>query len=678
VQFSPTQLVPTQLTSAQRAPAQLALPQPAPAQLTPTHDRRPTAQRPGLFRPDVAGLVRPTGYVADSAGPRARAATPPTAAPPRPISRVPARRTIPAGTPTPSRPAVAPAGIGPSYATVPVARADRVCQRPGGLIGRLSDVFLGDEDADRSDDGAAAADEPTFDPRTTIKIPLARSLPPDAVQVDPRNGRVTIAVRDAPLDQVLGLLAEQQGLNVICSEDVTARISITIRDAPFDEALEAILSVAGYTARHQGGFLLITSVAGKGNALPQAQGRETRVFVLDYVSAADAHGVIEGLLSPVGQSFLVESDELDQRKTQEVVVVEDLLPYLARIDQVVRQLDVPPRQVLIEAHLMSVELEDDCLHGFDWSYIHKVHPALTLKTTGFADAKASPALIFDLETGDLTALIECLKTTTDAKTLASPKVFALNGQQARIQVGEQLGYTVVTTTQTSSMESVEFLEVGVILTVTPQITPDNCVLMKVKPVVSTGQINPDTKLPEEETTEVETSLILRDGHGIVIGGLIQEEDIEVQQKVPFVGDLWLVGRLFQRRQIDRKRTELIVTLIPHIVPYHPECYQREAEQFCRATTPIVHGPLLPYPRPFEPVFPDASQPPACLYRWQAGGPCDGRAWGPAAGTVEGGEGPVVGYGAPSEPLPPAYYQSEPDPLTMPPPDQALPGPIPAP
>ncbi|NQT16693.1 MAG: hypothetical protein HQ582_28305, partial [Planctomycetes bacterium] len=139
-------------------------------------------------------------------------------------------------------------------------------------------------------------------------------------------------------------------------------------------------------------------------------------------------------------------------------------------------------------------------------------------------------------------------------------------------------------------------------------------------------------------------------------------------KVPFFGDLWLVGRLFQSRRVDRKRTELVVALIPYIVPYQPECHDRESEQFFRATTPIVYGPLLPYPRPFEPVLPDASQPPPCVYNW--------RAW--ATATADGGEGPPAGYYDELEPLPPAYYEAEPDPLTMPQPDEMLPGPIPAP
>ncbi len=133
------------------------------------------------------------------------------------------------------------------------------------------------------------------------------------------------------------------------------------------------------------------------------------------------------------------------------------------------------------------------------------------------------------------------------------------------------------------------------------------VLMEVTPSVSTGEINLITQLPEEETTEVDTAIMLPDGHGMLIGGLIQETDSDTQGKIPFVGDLWLVGRLFQQDHKARKRTEIVIALIPHIVPYGPGRQQKECAQFERATTPLTYGPLLQAPRPEEPKLPDAGQ-----------------------------------------------------------------------
>jgi len=493
------------------------------------------------------------------------------------------------------------------------------------------------------------------DGRTT-KIRLFGSLPPDAVQVDAQNGLVSIFVRDAPLNDVLGILAQNQGLNVIAGEDITACVSVTLDKVPFERALTHILAVAGYTWVRQGNILIITRIAAGNKLSPYVQGKEIRVFRLDYVAATDVDVVIKGFLSPAGQSFATESDETDNRKTQEIVVVEDLAAYLDPIEEYIRQVDVPPRQVLIEVHVLSIELEDDLEHGINLEYLDELGvPSATLRTQGFADAAAfakgtSPAFFFDLAAGDLNALVQALETTTDAKTLAKPKVLALNGQEARIQVGERLGYRITTTTQTSSLEGVEFLDLGVVLTVTPRITKDNNVIMYVKPEVSSGDVVDD--LPEEETTEVETALMLPDGRGMLIGGLIQESDVEIESKIPVLGDIWLIGRLFQKHEIERRRTEIIIALIPHVVPYQPIIQERECEQFRRTTTPLLYGPLLQNPRPSEPRFPNAGQRLPFPYKTQHLRTIpDSAAWAP-----QGSRQQCV-YGAP--PIPPTYYDTPP-------------------
>ena len=462
-----------------------------------------------------------------------------------------------------------------------------------------------------------------------VKVPLSGSVPPGAVEVDARTGTVTILVRDVPLNEVLDVLAEHQGLNMVASQDVTARVSITLEDVPFEEALTHITSVAGYTWVRQGNVLLVTSLAADRSVSPHAQGRQVRVFSLDYVSAVDVDTVIQGLLSPMGQSFTTSSDPADHRKTQELVVVEDLPAYIERIEQYVEQVDRAPLQVLVEVHVLSVELEDNAKHGVNFAYLDKISPSFSLRTKDFAKLSSPQAFFFEVAAGDLSVLLEALETTNDAKTLASPKVFVLNGQEARIQIGEQLGYRITTTTQTSSMESVDFLDVGVVLSVTPHISRDNQVTMIVKPEVSSGRINPVTELPEEETTEIETTVMLPDGHGIVIGGLIQETETEGQSKIPIVGDLWLVGRLFQHRELQRKRTEIIIALVPHIVPYPPMIQRRECDQFNRATTPLTYGPLLETPRPWEPSLPDAGQRAPLSYKTEHLHPLpDTGGWGP--------------------------------------------------
>jgi type IV pilus assembly protein PilQ len=459
--------------------------------------------------------------------------------------------------------------------------------------------------------GAESADVPRTSGNGPLRVPLAGSSS-NAIEMDIDAGLVTIVARDASLNEVLSVLARQQGLNVIASEDIKGHISITLNKVPIAAALDNILAVGGYTACRQDNILLITGIGAERKVLSSAQGRVVQVFRLNYTSASDVNVIVKGLLSPAGQSFISQTKDSDTRKTQEVLVVEDLPWNIERLTKTIEELDVPPKQVLIEAHILSVDLKKDFRWGVNLEGLLQAQAAGSARTNGFANAaafaarSASEAVFFNLAAHDLTMLIEALTTTADAKTLASPKVFVVNGQQARIQIGGQLGFKVVTTTQTSTMESVNFLNVGIILNVTPQITPDNQVLMKVKPEVSTGKINPETGLPDSQTTQVETSVLLPDGRGIVIGGLIQEEDTTNEEKVPVLGDLWLVGWMFQHRAVKRTRSEVIISLIPHVVPYQCSVQEREQQEYCRSATPLLDAPLKKSPRTYEPILPDTT------------------------------------------------------------------------
>ena len=165
----------------------------------------------------------------------------------------------------------------------------------------------------------------------------------------------------------------------------------------------------------------------------------------------------------------------------------------------------------------------------------------------------------------MTGLIELIRRQTNSRTLASPKLSVVNHQEAKIQIGQRLPYSVATTTQTSTIQTVEFLEVGIVLTVRPIITDDNNVLMTVLPKVSGGTIT-ESGFPEEDTTEVSTTILLPDGGGVIIGGLIREENVDAMAIVPGLGRIPLVGNLFKRKSSECRRNELIVALVTHIMP----------------------------------------------------------------------------------------------------------------
>ncbi len=437
-------------------------------------------------------------------------------------------------------------------------------------------------------------------------IPFSKPDPDADIVVKESEGLISLMVRDASLKQVIAMIAETQKLNIVFAAPADTGITASLDRIPWQQALDSLLSASGHTWASSDGIIYVTSLGTANFMSPQAGGQQTRIFELDFASAVDVDQTIKGLLSPGGQSWIQESSTTDNRRTREVVVAFDFPAHLERIAQYVCQIDQPPRQVMIEANILQVDLDETCKNGINFDALASFSGnTINFKTLGFANPASTSAFFLEVDGSALDGLVELLQTTSDAKTLASPRLLVVSGQQARIQIGEQLGYRVTTTTQTSTLESVEFLNVGVVLSVTPRITRDGRVLMEIKPKVSKGSVNPATGLPEEETTEVETDILLRDGHGMVVGGLIQEQDSITESKLPWLGDLPYAGVLFQKRESIKTRSEIIVTLTPHVQPYLPMVAEREEQELMRAEQPLTTGAINRAYRPYEPRLYDA-------------------------------------------------------------------------
>ncbi len=427
-------------------------------------------------------------------------------------------------------------------------------------------------------------------------LPVGEPVAKDIV-VKEDEGLISLMVRDAPLRQVIALVAETQNLNIVFGSPTESTVTATFDQIPWQQVLEVLLSSTGHAYKISEDIIFVMTIE---DAPPEAGGRTVETFELDFASAVDVDQTVKGLLSATGMSWVLESSSEDNRRTREVVAVVDYPANLARISQYICQVDQPPRQVLIEANILQVELSDDCKNGINFDMLTSFSGnTIDFRSIGLANSASTSAFFMEVDGGALEGLLELLKTTTDAKALATPKILAVSGQQSHIQIGSQLGFRVTTTTQTGTFESIQFLDVGVVLTVTPRITRDGRVLMRVKPKVSTGQVDATTGLPSEDTTEVETDILLNNGQGMVIGGLIQESDSINQSKIPWFGDLPYVGILFTKRQVVKERSEIIVTLVPRILPYTPMIAEREHGEFMRTQERLTEGPLNRVPRPYE-------------------------------------------------------------------------------
>ena len=452
---------------------------------------------------------------------------------------------------------------------------------------------------------------PTQFQRNRVEVRATPSLP--RVQIQEENGLITLVAKDALLPEVLSLLADQYGLNFVFSSDLQDRVTVSLRGVSLESALTSVLAVAGHAWTQSNGIIHITDLAQQDTlrVAPEFTGKEIRVFHLDYVSAESISQALQGMLSPIGSSYTIASDSKNNLKTTESIVVEDLPGSLRRIEQYVAQVDIAPRQVMIEVHVLEIDHSLTDTRGVNFEDIFNIASS-NFRVGVLGSPPSGDGTVFaELSTGSFNAVIQALQSRVHAKTLASPKVLALNGQEARIQVGQQLGFRVVTTTQTSTLEEVRFLNVGVVLAVTPRISRDGRIMLQIKPEVSSGRINPDTGLPEEETSEVETNVMLSHGKGMIIGGLIQETNVDTESKIPGVGNHKLIGGLFRQKKLEKSRKEYVFVLMPRVIdPYQDDISvpldqeslnARDRLDVARGATRMMNQCLDCNPQPLERV-----------------------------------------------------------------------------
>lgn len=450
-------------------------------------------------------------------------------------------------------------------------------------------------------------------PDDAVRIPLAE--PDDAGQVEVKmSGKlVSLVAREASLNSLLTVLAEHTGLNIVLTDATNAQVTITLKDVRLEDALDSVLAITGNTWTRKNNIILVSNISNAGSLSTGVQGTVTRVFQLDYASATDVSQAVTALLSPMGRSFINQMDKADNHKTKEMVVVEDLPHVVEQIESYIRQIDTPPKQVMIQAHILKIDLKRTDLHGVNLNRIFSLlGHQLQLQTLGFANAADTSGFFGSFNGNQMGALVECLQSVADAKTLAQPKVLCLNGQEASFQVGQKLGYRLISTSQTSTLQSINFLNVGVILHVTPRISRDDQIMMEIKPEVSDGSVDQTSGLPSSNTTTVETDVLLPNGRGIVIGGLIQESDTANISKIPVLGDIWLFGRLFQKRNIVRERAEVVIFLVPRIVPYDGDYQCLTNDEIVRAQMPLLGEQFARQRRPTEPELYDAVENPRAI------------------------------------------------------------------
>ncbi len=328
------------------------------------------------------------------------------------------------------------------------------------------------------------------------------------------------------------------------------------------------------------------------------QKKVIKVYNLKYGKALD----VESRLKTRLDAKKVGSVVADERTNS--VIVDTLPERLGEIDKIVASLDQKTREVLVDAKIIKVTVSNNLNAEIKWEGIYKQlqsygelyvsnAPINALARTGRSTVAdfvnitptvtpsqtAKNTLTENLVFGSIgedsfEALINFLRTVGETKILSNPKIACISSQEAKILVGQKQAYVTTTTTTSSGggstvAENVTFIDVGIQLAVTPIVNEDGFVTMKIKPEVSSvgsSLVTPSgNTIPIVDTSTAETTVMVRDGVSILIGGLRRDEKTETRKKVPILGDIPILGAPFNSFNDTTNHTELLILITPHIV-----------------------------------------------------------------------------------------------------------------
>jgi len=453
---------------------------------------------------------------------------------------------------------------------------------------------------------------------------------PEAAQEEPAvspglKEAITLDFKEADIRDVLKVIAYKSGVNIVASPEVAGTVNVRITEVPWEKALDVILKSYGYAYDKQENIIMVapleklTAQRKMEQDLAQVQPTLTEIVNLKYIDAGDAKKAIEPQLSPRGRVTILEVtgqagwgfggafSEKSSRTSQttsrsRTLIISDIPPVLEKIQEVLADIDIKPKQVLVETRL--VEISHNRLKDLGLDYATGTPGAASSTTVStetitkdlysgahiFGGAGVTPAafapqaaaistantglnLVFQKISGTrFEVILRALEENVAANVLSAPSILTLDNQEATILVGEQ--FPIVSTTKSSDTSTTvdvsldSYIDIGIQLNVVPQVSGINrdYINMIVHPAVTNEGTLIENRYPRITTRETQTQVLMRSGETIMIGGLIKDVKNESKQGVPFLRRIpWLGPVFFERNTVSTEKVELVLFITAHVV-----------------------------------------------------------------------------------------------------------------
>jgi type IV pilus assembly protein PilQ len=433
-----------------------------------------------------------------------------------------------------------------------------------------------------------------------VNMPSSLAINADSYYgYSPRNN-LTFYFQRIDIRALLQLIAKDSGLNFVISDAVQGNITLNLKNVTWKEAFDIVLRSSGLASRRSGNVVFISTLEEMtSNSQKQLQSAEdmanlaplsSAIIQLKYTNAEELAKILKGstgsLLTPRGQVAV------DIRTNS--IIIRDTRATIADIRHTIRKIDIPAKQVLIEARIVNIDCDYEEQIGVRFGLSDTRHLSGTLDAAnqlaqgvnaadvtpftqrlnfdipasrifdgvrpgsiGLALAHLGPVLL-DLE-------LSALEGERHAEVIARPRVVTSNQQKAMIQTGEEIPYQESTS---SGATSVTFKKAVLSLTIIPQITPNNKIVLDIRATEdSRGQSITvgTTTVPAINTQEVQSKVLLNDNETIVIGGVYKQTKIKTIDRIPFFGSLPVVGYLFRHKGESNEKRELLIFITPKII-----------------------------------------------------------------------------------------------------------------
>lgn len=416
-----------------------------------------------------------------------------------------------------------------------------------------------------------------------------------------KGNNISLDFQDISIRTLLQIIAKESGYNIIVSDNVQGNMTLSLNNVPWEQALDLILRTKNLDQRREGNIIRISNrsefinqdkqILNSQREINEIGILQSKIFYLKYRNALDIQAMIKNSTGVSGNdrsSILSPRGSIMVDNLSNTIVVTDNKIVLDKIDTLINQLDVPAKQVMIEARI--VEANEDFVRNFGLRYgmnkdlsdrssifgSENIGNADVKRTTSSGErsynipininlpaAAASSAISVIKQTASSLIFLEltAMQTEGKGKIISSPKVLTQDRKRAFLEEGEDFPYQQATGIGNTN---VAFKKAVTGLSVTPNITPDGNIIMDL-------QINKDSIKDRENgamnVKRLETKAMVENGGTIVVGGIFVEEDLHGIEKVPLLGDIPVIGNLFKKRSKSRNRRELLIFITPKIVDH---------------------------------------------------------------------------------------------------------------